>query len=150
MHQRMCVTQVLWCMPGSLTSRFLSSWWRGKPSRHSRRSACATRNYTYLLRGPCSILFTSVADNMAETQVVRASERFDISIRKVNRMMTAQVRMIHCSVVNLQINSIIIYISKRLIYVPSWFQYLTIYSMKGRCLKSLTKQYIRVHKGDLL
>ena len=31
------VTHVRWCMPGSLTSGFLWSWWRGKRSRHSRR-----------------------------------------------------------------------------------------------------------------
>ena len=32
-----CVTHVLGCMPGSLTSGFLWSRWRGKRSRHSRR-----------------------------------------------------------------------------------------------------------------
>ena len=37
MHHGTCVTQVPWCMPGSLTSGFLWSRWRGKRSRHSRR-----------------------------------------------------------------------------------------------------------------
>ena len=37
MHHNTCVTHVPWCMPGSLTSGFLWSWWRGKYSRHSRR-----------------------------------------------------------------------------------------------------------------
>ena len=37
MHYGTCVTHVPWCMPGSLTSGFLWSWWRGKRSRHSRR-----------------------------------------------------------------------------------------------------------------
>ena len=37
MHQGTCVTHVPWCMPGSLTSGFLWSRWRGKRSRHSRR-----------------------------------------------------------------------------------------------------------------
>ena len=37
MHQGTCVTHVPWCMPGSLTSDFLWSRWRGKCSRHSRR-----------------------------------------------------------------------------------------------------------------
>ena len=32
-----CVTHVPWCMPGSLTSGFLWSRWRGKCSRHSGR-----------------------------------------------------------------------------------------------------------------
>ena len=37
MHHGTCVTHVPWCMPGSLTSIFLWSQWRGKHSRHSRR-----------------------------------------------------------------------------------------------------------------
>ena len=37
MHHDTCVTHVLWCMPGSLTSGFLWLRWRGKHSRHSRR-----------------------------------------------------------------------------------------------------------------
>ena len=36
MHHGTCVTHVPWCMPGSLTSGFLWSRWRGKRSRHSR------------------------------------------------------------------------------------------------------------------
>ena len=37
MHQGTCVTHVPWCMPGSLTSGFLWSRWRGQRSWHSRR-----------------------------------------------------------------------------------------------------------------
>ena len=37
MYHDTCVTHVPWCMPGSLTSGFLWSRWRGKRSRHSRR-----------------------------------------------------------------------------------------------------------------
>ena len=36
MHHGTCVTQVPWCMPGSLTRGFLWSRWWGKRSRHSR------------------------------------------------------------------------------------------------------------------
>ena len=36
-HHGTCVTHVPWCMPGSRTSEFLWSRWRGKRSRHSRR-----------------------------------------------------------------------------------------------------------------
>ena len=36
MHYGTCVTHVPGCMPGSLTSSFLWSRWRGKRSRHSR------------------------------------------------------------------------------------------------------------------
>ena len=37
MHQGTCVTHMPWCIPGSLTSVFRRSRWRGKRSRHSRR-----------------------------------------------------------------------------------------------------------------
>ena len=37
MNHGTCVMHVPWCMPGSLTSGFLWSWWRGKRSRHSQR-----------------------------------------------------------------------------------------------------------------
>ena len=37
MHHGTCVTHVPWCIPGSLTSGFLWSRWRGKRSWHSRR-----------------------------------------------------------------------------------------------------------------
>ena len=51
MHHGTCVTHVPWCMPGSITSSFLWSRWRGKRYTGSP-SACATRNFTYLVRGP--------------------------------------------------------------------------------------------------
>ena len=35
MHRGRCVTHLPWCMPGSLTSGFLWSLWRGKRSLHS-------------------------------------------------------------------------------------------------------------------
>ena len=37
MHRHMCVTHVPWCMPGSLPSVFLLSWWREKRFRHHLR-----------------------------------------------------------------------------------------------------------------
>ena len=50
MHHGTCVTHVPWCMPGSPTSGFLWSRWRGNVS--CIPGACATRNCTYLVRGP--------------------------------------------------------------------------------------------------
>ena len=38
MHHGTRVTHVPWCKPGSLTNGFLTSQWRGKRSRHSRRT----------------------------------------------------------------------------------------------------------------
>ena len=54
MHLGTCVTQVPWCMPGSLTWVFLWSWWRGKRSRHSRRM----RNPRFYVSGKrCMIVY---------------------------------------------------------------------------------------------
>ena len=50
MHHGTCMTHVPWCMPGSLTSGFLCSQWRGNVP--SIPGAYTTRNVTYLLRGP--------------------------------------------------------------------------------------------------
>ena len=47
MHHGTCVNHVQWCMLGSLTSGFLSSRWRGKRSRHSRRM----RNLQFYVTG---------------------------------------------------------------------------------------------------
>ena len=57
------VTHVAWCMPGSLTSGFLWSQWRGTRSRHSR----CMRNppFTYLVRGPCNIAYVYGMDSLA-------------------------------------------------------------------------------------
>ena len=52
MHRGTCVTQMLWCMPGTQTSSFLWNRWRGKRYRHS--CTCTTRNFMYLVRGPCT------------------------------------------------------------------------------------------------
>ena len=52
MHHGTCVTHVPWCMPGSLTSGFLWSRWRGKCSRHFRRM----RNPQFYLSGKRPLL----------------------------------------------------------------------------------------------
>ena len=51
MHHVTYVTHVPWCTPGSLTSAFLWSRWRGKLS--GIPGTCTTRNFTYLVRDPC-------------------------------------------------------------------------------------------------
>ena len=53
MHRGTCVTHVMWFMPGSLTSGFIWSRWRGKRSRHSRRM----RNAQFYVSGKRSIVF---------------------------------------------------------------------------------------------
>ena len=50
MHHGTCVTHVSWRMPGSLTSGFFWSRWRGKRSRHSR--SMRNSQFTYLARDP--------------------------------------------------------------------------------------------------
>ena len=53
MHHGTCVTHVPWCMPGSLTSGFL--WKRRRGNFPGIPGACATCNFTYLVRGPCIV-----------------------------------------------------------------------------------------------
>ena len=50
MHHGTCVTHVPWFMPGSLTSGFL--WVGGGENFAGIPGACATRLFTYLVRGP--------------------------------------------------------------------------------------------------
>ena len=54
MHHGTCVTHVPWCMPGSLTSGFSFEVGGGK-NVPGIPGACATRNFTYLARGPWHI-----------------------------------------------------------------------------------------------
>ena len=58
MHRDKCVMHVPWCMPGSLTSGFPWSRWRGKCSRHSRRM----RNPQFWLSGkrPMGVFWSDI------------------------------------------------------------------------------------------
>ena len=49
MHHGTCITHVHWCMSGSLTCV-------GRENVPSIPGACATRNFTYLVRGPLHAL----------------------------------------------------------------------------------------------
>ena len=73
-HHDTCVKHVPWFMPGLLTCGFLWSWWwENVPSI---ASACATRNFAYLVRGAyspahrlSSVTFQkSLANNMSTSQ----------------------------------------------------------------------------------
>ena len=68
MHHGTCVTHVPRCMPGSLTSGFIRSQWRG--NFRGIPGACTIRNFTYLVRGP---LCNTTADCKCRC-VVRNSE----------------------------------------------------------------------------
>ena len=54
-----CITHVPWCMPGSLTSGFLGSRWRGKRSQHFWHM----RSLQFYVSGKrpmgCAVLYTS-------------------------------------------------------------------------------------------
>ena len=70
MHHGTCVTHVPWCMPGSLTSDFLWSRWRGKCSRHSRRM----RNPQFYVSGKTPmVIFADVADQVGVLELGGAS-----------------------------------------------------------------------------
>ena len=51
MHHGTCVTCVSWCMLGSLPSGII--WSRCGENGPGIPGACGTRNFTYLVRGPC-------------------------------------------------------------------------------------------------
>ena len=75
-HHGTCVTHVPWCMPGSLTSGFLCSRWRGKRSQHSRRM----RNpiFAYLVRDPCRWYFRSKDRSSFSQGVVPAARTISL------------------------------------------------------------------------
>ena len=50
MHHGTCATHRPWCIPGSLTSSFLLSWWLENVPGIT--GSCATRYFTYLSKGP--------------------------------------------------------------------------------------------------
>ena len=61
MHHGTCVMHVPWCMSGSITSGFLWNLWRGKRSRHSRR----TRNPQFYVSGRRPMVLRRCMDNFA-------------------------------------------------------------------------------------
>ena len=63
MHHSTCVTHVSWCMPGSLTSGFLWSRWRGKRSRHS----WSMRNPQFYVSGKRPIGWDRSCDDLRAT-----------------------------------------------------------------------------------
>ena len=78
MHHGTCMTHMPWCMPGSLTSGFLWSWWRGKRSRHSR----CIRNLQFYVSGkrPMEMtksLFTISVNSPHKGPVTRKKFPFD-------------------------------------------------------------------------
>ena len=66
MHHGTCVTYVPWWMSGSLTRG-------GGENVHGIPGACATRNFTYLVRGPWSFLYFSVATTHSILVIIRHS-----------------------------------------------------------------------------
>ena len=62
MHHGTCGTHVLWCMPESLTGAFL---WSRQENVPIIPGACATRNFTYLVRGPLSVAWQHQAITQA-------------------------------------------------------------------------------------
>ena len=59
MHYSTCVTHVPWCMPGSLTTGFL--WSRRRAENvPGILGACATRNFTYLVRDPWDLCNSTI------------------------------------------------------------------------------------------
>ena len=57
-----CITAHAWCMPGSLTSRFLWSRWRRKRSRHSR----LMRNPQFYVSGKRPMQLTTLSNFLSQ------------------------------------------------------------------------------------
>ena len=80
-HHGTCVTHVPWCMPGSLTSGFLCSRWRGKRSRHSRRMRnpqfCVSRKKPMMLlpSGPSFNIKTTITS--IEISIIKIRRQYD-------------------------------------------------------------------------
>ena len=68
MHHGTCVTHVPWCMPGSLTSGFLRTWWRGKRSRHSRHTSAISMST--LVNDRNAIIFDTLSIKINATKVM--------------------------------------------------------------------------------
>ena len=67
MHLGTCITHMLWCMQGLLTSSFLWSRWRGKLSRYSQHM----RNPQFCISGkrPKGKLWDFIVRNMHTSQL---------------------------------------------------------------------------------
>ena len=66
MHHDTCVTHMSWCLPGSLTSGFLLSWWRGKASWHSR----CMRNLQFCVSGNRSMVKCETTNKIQRFQLL--------------------------------------------------------------------------------
>ena len=73
MHNGTCMTHVPWCMPGSLVSGFIWSWWRGKRSRYPRRMRKS--QIAYLVRGPWQSLIRRYFQVLQITSLHNAIEK---------------------------------------------------------------------------
>ena len=72
MNHGTCVTHVPWCMPGSIFSGFLWSWWRGKRSRNSRRM----RNPQFYVSGKRSMTYKHKSRSFETSRNLRIRRLF--------------------------------------------------------------------------
>ena len=86
MHHGTCVTQVPWCMPGSLTSGFLWSWWRGKCSRHSRRM----RNPRFCVSGKRPMGFAGLLKRLTSPYTAYNLDITTLKFSHVNKLYISQ------------------------------------------------------------
>ena len=86
MHHGTCVTQVPWCMPGSLTSGFLWSWWRGKCSRHSRRM----RNPRFCVSGKRPMGFAGLLKRLTSPYTAYNLDITTLKFSHVNELYISQ------------------------------------------------------------
>ena len=80
MHHGTCAMHVSWCMPGSLTSGFLWSRWRGKRYRHSRRM----RNPQFYVSGTRPMVAKD--PSLAQLSIHWAKSCLTVYMMKMNRL----------------------------------------------------------------
>ena len=100
LHHGTCETHVPWCMPGSLTSGFRWSRWRGKRSRHFRRM----RNLQFYVSGKrpmgasCWPWHGPTRNTCAEVQHMHATHRLMSTTRPLQKEQLSEVKNICFSI----------------------------------------------------
>ena len=73
MHHRTCVTHVPWCLSGLPTGG-------GGENFQGMPDACATHNFTYLVRSPCTCLWWSTVNSEKTPHNSPVNEMYEVSL----------------------------------------------------------------------
>ena len=88
MHHGTCVTYVPWCLSGSLTRG-------GRENVSSNPDACATRSFTYLVRGPCVSMSVCMPNRM---RLISSHMYVQAVVRLSQYQFKSKFKLFHCPV----------------------------------------------------